>query len=489
MMDMIINIVVPEREEIEEYHVILHDIINTMNGTKRLIQPGDWAIVQYAYHITDITSIPLETITLYSNPTKSLEYKPMGWQIKGEKILHKISFNEGSPLHSGLSGNVDADRKIAAYLDCKSIMNLGATNKYFSDFITDDRFWAIKVDNTFPGATKFKPIEISFKQEYKDLLFTRTPDNAAENGYLYILKWMATLHPIHELTFNAFLKALMNGHVEVLEWLYGRNPQKIIEMVDELRDEIYEEDIDKIARNGHLSSVEFIFRVNPGLVESDVPISLSRGAANGDHYNILEWMRHHNPPLEFSLEVANEATNINMLNYLFQYGYIPVNDTFSQLAEVGDIVLMDWYYDHGAAAVDVVDLDDILIHVARKGTIVSLEWLYKKYSINFGTIIDNAIIGGHVSVLEWVEQKLAENMIDITSYVPPIDLIDVTVERGHLEVLKWAYSKWNILPCLYGLASNNSFYQGMLRHSNHDAICKWIMTVTRKPQTRYMMYL
>src|SRR5579872_4354283 len=80
-----------------------------------------------------------------------------------------------------------------------------------------DWFWKLKVDRDFYGVSQYKPVGISYRQEYQDLFRTKNPNAAAQLGRLDIL--IALDHQgLHPDQWGANWAA-DHGHVNVLEWM------------------------------------------------------------------------------------------------------------------------------------------------------------------------------------------------------------------------------------------------------------------------------
>ena len=107
------------------------------------------------------------------------------------------------------------------YLPYDDIMSMCRTHPDLSYICSDNRFWKRKVRHDF-HVERFKPEEISYRQQYKDLITYTKPNKAAKEGRLDIL---IVLEEELDILPNAIgaSSAAGNGHLHILKWLEERD--------------------------------------------------------------------------------------------------------------------------------------------------------------------------------------------------------------------------------------------------------------------------
>jgi len=75
-------------------------------------------------------------------------------------------------------------------LPVPDIANYCAVNPSVHKICADDYFWLLKVDHDFPGISQYKPENITYQQQFLDLLRITDPNEAAKEGRKDILVYL-----------------------------------------------------------------------------------------------------------------------------------------------------------------------------------------------------------------------------------------------------------------------------------------------------------
>ena len=187
------------------------------------------------------------------------------------------------------------------FMDYKTLTDFCSTNTAFSIACQDDYFWKMKVERDFGMVTQYKPNNITYRQQYKELMNATDPDKAAgdgrmdllinfarkdlhpmkgganlaaENGHLDVLKWLVETFRVYP-DIDGALKAAEKGRLDVLQWMAGIEDGYIDEEV-----------VNMAAEYGHLDIVKWIAS-SKGLYPDEEGIM--RAAASG-HVELINWV-------------------------------------------------------------------------------------------------------------------------------------------------------------------------------------------------------
>jgi hypothetical protein len=178
----------------------------------RPVQIGDYAYIifgdqEYPLLITDIkpSYIIADDYTLIPVDNH--------WMVQDYSVEHSVDFRTGS-----LSAYVpEITSQILLSLDYEDLINACQTNKDFNKVCQDEYFWKLKVEHDYGMLTQDKPLNITYRQQYIDLMTIEDLKFAVLTGRLDLLKWLAK-RGIYPDQRNAN-GAAYRGQLEVLKWL------------------------------------------------------------------------------------------------------------------------------------------------------------------------------------------------------------------------------------------------------------------------------
>ncbi|KAJ1537001.1 hypothetical protein HK096_005189 [Nowakowskiella sp. JEL0078] len=261
--------------------------------------------------------------------------------------------------------------------------------------------------------------------------------------------------------------AAVHGHVDILDFLYGRLNEAHVnklqtdgldqqnshetQLMFKLEGEFETDDLTKsladnvwsqnsrtksfthAAQNGWIEVVQWFIRhkvlFNPLNTSADwrkdqleyeknLSSSLLKAALNG-HSNVVSWLLH-NPTLYIPTTSLSHHKNIEMI---IERGHLDV------LKVIAEKIIFD-----ARAAVYPATI---------KGHLCILKWLRDEFGVKFsgsrgvgGKAITAAVKGGCFEILEWLESESAT--LDIVD-VP--DLLECAVRTGKCEIVKWLFSQ------------------------------------------------
>jgi hypothetical protein len=327
----------------------------------RLIQIGDYVPAkigkqEYYLSITDIRSTDIVA--------GDHNIIPVGnrWMVRDYPIEHIIRFIMGPPLPT----YPEITSQILLTLNYKDLINACRTNRDFNKVCQDDYFWRLKVEHDYGMLTQYKPPNITHYQQYIDLMTTDDPnqaaregrldllqwlagrgvyahqyiiDDVAENGHLEVLKWLAQTENIYPSQYGANYAA-ENGHLGVLKWLAetkklypdqkGTNYAAVEGRLEVLKwlaqippKGIYPEKFgaNSAAANGHLEVLKWLAQIPPKGIYPD--LNGANYAAGKGHLNILKWLAEHNIyPNQVGADLAIKNGQTEVSKWLSQPGNI-----------------------------------------------------------------------------------------------------------------------------------------------------------------------
>jgi len=287
----------------------------------------------------------------------------------------------------------ELQREYMLYLPVTDIANYCNTNLIINEICKDDYFWYLKLQKDFPEISQYKPEDITYQQQYLDLLSITDPDIAAEKGRLDILTYLYSQRKRPNI--KSVFSASKNGNINLLEWLenYG----------------IFSKKDEKRSFNSHE-----MFRFGRNFADT---------AAETGHINVLEWLEKRGYILDQI--VANFAAaggRIDILDWLEKREIIPNHHGLSNAAIRGHIDVLEWFVKHGIYAYqDIISTINTL-------RIDILEWLEKHIQLPYQQIADNALQYGMIKILDWVEKR---------GFLPSQQVINDALIYEREETVEW----------------------------------------------------
>jgi hypothetical protein len=146
------------------------------------------------------------------------------WMVQDYPVKHSISFGPDPSLIAYIP---EITSQVLLSLNYDTIMNICKTNRGFNRVCQDDHFWKLKVEHDYDLATQYKPSNITYRQEYIDLVTIKDPNSAAKMGMLYILEWFALHGRYPDLDQDAINDIVKRGYLDVVRWLAAQKNQEI----------------------------------------------------------------------------------------------------------------------------------------------------------------------------------------------------------------------------------------------------------------------
>ena len=292
----------------------------------RTIQVGDLALIsagdqQFPFPITSIDSSGIHASEYTIIPLDNQ------WQVQDYPIPHTVIFYQTSPSIP-FTGVVELNWEILLDLDYQALARACQVNKEINKICQDDRFWRDKVRKDF-GVEKYKPEEITYRQQYRDLIETNDPDPAAEEGRLDELIVLVARN-IFPIQVTADLAA-SSGNQRVLEWLAERNILPT------------ENSANAAAYSGHLQVLVWLAARNILPTQDGAD-----WAARNGHLQVLEWLAARNIlPTREGADLAARRGRFQVLERLVTKNILPTREAANYAAAHGQQEILEWLSAHG----------------------------------------------------------------------------------------------------------------------------------------------
>jgi len=207
-------------------------------------------------------------------------------------------------------------------LPVTDISNYCATNPSVHKICVDDYFWLLKVDHDFPGIAQYKPKNITYQQQFLDIV------DINDQVIKYLNSKRTQLIPIKHTFINSLVQ---RGRLDLLLVMeaQGYIPDKY--------------GMNFAAENGSIDILEWLESKNVRPT-----ISTASAAAAGGHIKVLEWLAQRNILPDVS--VADSAAfngHINVLNWLEQRGIYPNINRLLQTRKTVQPEVMAWLASRG----------------------------------------------------------------------------------------------------------------------------------------------
>lgn len=236
---------------------------------------------------------------------------------------------------------------------------------------------------------------------------------AARHGRLDILKYLRSKGCAWSV--KTFQHAVIGGHMHVMEWLWiNRCPYSIIVPL-------------MASRMGRLDLLQWLDERNYRVLITQVMTP----AIRADHMPIIHWMRSNGVPFPYdACTAAAQSGRLNVLQWLRSEGCAWDFNVCNVAASMGHLHVLLWALEQGCDC----DTPNVIGLAAQMNRINVLEYIHTH--VTHGKIskrvLKTAAIWGCVDVLEWAHEHGCRCDDDVYS---------LSIRYGHLNVLKWAYSK------------------------------------------------
>ncbi|OWZ08737.1 hypothetical protein PHMEG_00018673 [Phytophthora megakarya] len=253
-------------------------------------------------------------------------------------------------------------------------------------------------------------------------------DGAAAKGHLDLVQWLHT-HRTEGCSSVAFIKASVNNHLQLLEWLYQFYPQVA-------------NPTEEIVKAAECGNTEIIMFLHSKIRRDQVEPALEAAAANG-HVEVLNALlnRPYSMRKSFVAAAANGQTQV--VQFLLERGF---NDRFSfvnpalvKAAEGGHCEVISLLFHKS----DAYTIGDSLIAAAADGREAVVTLLLESCKIEKMTIaraLEKAAENCHYDALKLLLENFNNDGGSNEKWRAQVASIDLAftsaVERGCLEIVK-----------------------------------------------------
>lgn len=236
---------------------------------------------------------------------------------------------------------------------------------------------------------------------------------AARGGQLEFLQWLTTKG--YKPSLHTATIAAETGHFEMLPWLHEQNFP------------FDEEVFTFVAATGRLDLLQWLYTIKAPLGEG----AYAATATNG-HLECLQWLVTKQSPEDYWERITLEAAfhgHLELLKWSHKAG-APLNSwVCAHAAKGGHLDILKWAYEAGAP------LDDqAVVYAAYAGHIDILNWLVKQgMSLKNPEACEYAAQEGHLETLQWLHESGAEwntNTIDAAVQNDRFDCFKYAIDNG-----------------------------------------------------------
>lgn len=274
--------------------------------------------------------------------------------------------------------------------------------------------------------------------------------------------------------------AATSGNLDVLTWLYKKDPSYIYDGLDEIAARhnqfhivkwLYANNIIKYsswviehaAMIGDLDAVKWICENTA----QECTYPAFKNAISGGHLKTAKWI-HKNIPERIGssrydfVASAYSSGNLKLIKWICGiYGFISVQIGLINAAAEGHLHIMQLLHNNHAYDkhfVTTMIIDD----AAKNGNLDIIEWasanLNSGYTRATTDAMDLAASNGHLHIIKWLYSHRTEGCTS--------SAFDYAAEKGHLHVIKWLITKY---PDKYMISAND-----IAASYGHLEILEWV---------------
>ena len=350
----------------------------------RTIQLGDLALIsvggqQFSSPITSIDSSGIHASQYTIIPLNNQ------WQVQGYHLPHTVTFYQVTrEINYPFTDVYDINKEILLGLDYQTLGRACRANASINTICEDDRFWREKVRRDF-GVEKYKPEEITYQRQYRELVKATNYVPAIKDNRLDILialeKKGIALSREEDYLIDHVNRAAGEGHLQVLEWLAVRNilPTK--------------RGVDYAAENGYLQVLEWLATRNILPTRAGAVM-----AAENGHLEVLKWLATMNIlPTQYGANLAVRNGHLEVLKWLATRDILPTRTGANLAAMNSHLQVLEWL-----VARNILPTQEGVDFAAEKGQLEVLKWLAVRNILPTQRGADWAAMNGHLEVLEWL---------------------------------------------------------------------------------------
>jgi hypothetical protein len=286
-------------------------------------------------------------------------------------------------------------------------------------------------------------------------------------GHLDILKKLPNDDNINLITDAGLYLAAINGHLEVIKWLFVNRHEFHINNLEKMFDP---DIIDHAACFGQLEVIKWLHYNYGEFITCDRAMNLS---AMNCHNDIFKWLHNNRTDCKdkicnyynTSIKFITMTGNIELLKWCFENRNIEYNSIFNSFSDI------DYYLFTNFISSSNTDILEFFYN-------------YKKEMFNSNlirSIIYRSFSNGSLEKLKWVYEKFGEKEVDLLSwlkkYIGKKNIYYCAISSFNLEIIKLFFE--NIPNINYNSELVKKFNLEVIsninNHENNLEILKWFI--------------
>lgn len=243
-------------------------------------------------------------------------------------------------------------------------------------------------------------------------------DAAAGRGDLAMLEWLTTRGHRVQFTPDAIHNAARNGHLSTIEWLFANHSVPLTRSATH-----------HAVVGGHFDVVEWLFAHSP---ESFSERSMDEAAKHG-HWDIVQFLHAHCRHVGCSVYAMDEAAyagHLAIIQFLHTHYRATgcSTDAMDGAASSGHLDVVAFLHAHRREGCTTAAMDE----AAEHGHLHVVRFLHEHRREGCTTAaMDGAAANGHLDVVQWLHNNRTEGCTP--------DAMDGAATNGHLVIVQWLH--------------------------------------------------
>ncbi|RLN91925.1 hypothetical protein BBJ28_00026441 [Nothophytophthora sp. Chile5] len=260
---------------------------------------------------------------------------------------------------------------------------------------------------------------------------------AVVNGHLDVLQWLYSELGV-KLTERSMRLAAQIGHLNVVQWLHTNNcercdgscPQPFTSYRSRVANNCTCGDagaMDDAAESGHFEIVQWLHDNR----DEGCSSKAMDGAAGRGHLEIVQWLHTHRTEgcTAMAMDIAAGNNHMDVVQWLHEHRSEGcTHAAMDGAAQYGHLEMVQWLHTHRSEGCSTSAMN----WAAREGHLDVVKWLHANRHEGCTTwAMDLAASDGHLEVVKWLHDNRREGCT--------VEAMNGAAMNGHLDVVKWLH--------------------------------------------------